>query len=664
MPGFMSDPIGNPAGEAEGATAIPSGAFEQGEWFPDLQMLGRAIGRANAEFGVSDPDTGAQIAPPEPTITTEDANARFGSAGAPELGVKPLKFDAPVPASVAESMAGAKRDEIIRADAAARAPGGLAAGAARMGASFVQSMLDPLDLAAAFVPVVGEARMGGLIARAGLDVGEGFAGRTALRVATGAVQGATGQAGLSAVRYGLSKQEQGDYSASDAMADVLMGGVMGGGLHALIGGAADLIGRRFAATPAARAVDADPEVRETAARTAIGQMADGRPVDVAGAIETTAAARAEAELTNWARLQRGIDAETDANMTAAIGDTGAPDRTAALAAASARLDGLRQNVAGLESDLADAHARAIQGGMDPVTADRLSAIQDEMSGAIPTAQRMALQAEQQMLMDGRGSVDVAGTADELPQARTLSEIGGLQTALSRARDEANSAEVLLNGLRGADASASDAAGVQQVATDRLLRLQGARLASREEVARALAARTIRRFAGAIGAPLDADADEAGAWAAKVLRGEMTPQEALAGIRGVRDAGLASGDADVAAAVARARGRLAAERDSAASALINSDAFRRATGAPDPETEAVRRQAEAVPALQHPELADERPPPFDAAEMAELEAGLRELAENDPEVAAALADMDSQGRLSEGKARAYEAAGRCMMMRAM
>jgi hypothetical protein len=289
MVGLISDPEGNVALDAQGADAFPSGAWEGQDWLGTTKMLGRAMSRGWAEQGVVD-DYGRLVVPPEPTIPADEATKRFGIDGH-------LKFSNPVPESVAQQLYNAKREELMRQDAAAR--GG---GISRMAVGFLAGALDPMNIAASFMPVVGEARMAGALARFGVPGLEGaaeggaaalgsFGARTALRAATGFAGGTAVQVPLSALRYGLSRQEQADYSVADAMADVFMGGLLGGGLHTLVGTAGDVIGQRFARTPQAQVIDDDPAVREAAMRAAVAAVAEGRPVRVGDVLPTATSYR-------------------------------------------------------------------------------------------------------------------------------------------------------------------------------------------------------------------------------------------------------------------------------------------------------------------------------------------------------------------------------------
>lgn len=190
----------------------------------------------------------------------------------------------------------------------------------RGAAMLLTGITDPLNVASAFIPVVGEARAATLLARAtGL-------GRLGTRAAIGAAEGAVGAAILEPAVYGLHQGLQDDYHMVDSLLNVGFGAALGGGLHAAGGTVADAlrVGRdpysRFAALDreqvarvleyekltrkgekpssdtwspamrqaaglepptAARVMDmATPEAREAALRTAVADMVNGRMPDV------------------------------------------------------------------------------------------------------------------------------------------------------------------------------------------------------------------------------------------------------------------------------------------------------------------------------------------------------------------------------------------------
>jgi hypothetical protein len=413
--GLMGEPMGNVATEQPGTALFPSTAFEGQDWFGLSSQLGRGLATSQAELGTVD-DYGRQITPPEAPIAAADANKTYGIPGK-------LTFSAPLPASVAQSMHDAKQDEIAREDAASRTPPGFWPSAARMGAGFVAGALDPTNLAALFVPGLGEARTAGMLARAGVSglgedvlagVAEGgaaaipsLATRTAVRGITGAIGGAAAQAPLAALRYGLSQQEQGDYSALDALGDVM---TMGAGLGALghvgFGAIGDMLGQRFVRSGAGAAVADDPATAEAAMRTSVAQMVSGDPVEVQ-------------PVTMAAFVQR--------NNAAAV----VMARTAAL---QREADALRA-----EADLVPGHAESAESpesmirppALDEATQGRMDAVLNELTDPAnpPTPARHAeLLAEHQMLSEG------AAPGSELEQARSESQRSGLLIAAARIDD--------------------------------------------------------------------------------------------------------------------------------------------------------------------------------------------------------------------------------------
>jgi hypothetical protein len=172
-----------------------------------------------------------------------------------------------------------KRAEIKRQEVLSRSPGGFAMGTAQLGTAFAASLLDPLNVGLAFVPVVGEARYLKYLANA-----RGVLGRTAVRVGVGAAEGAAGAALVEPLIYAAKTQEQADYDFTDSLLNVAFGTVFGGGLHAVAGGigdAARALRPSVAPNTTAARIDAmTPAEREAPLRTAVAQAIEGRQVDV------------------------------------------------------------------------------------------------------------------------------------------------------------------------------------------------------------------------------------------------------------------------------------------------------------------------------------------------------------------------------------------------
>jgi hypothetical protein len=144
-------------------------------------------------------------------------------------------------------------------------------------------MLDPLNVASAFIPVVGEARFAALA---------GCIGVGGARAVTGAVEGAVGAAILEPIVLAGARYEQADYDIVDSLANIAFGAGIGAGLHFAGGALKDRIEVRRTASPIERQIDDLPRAdQEALARTAVAQMSEGRPVDVGPVMDASPAVR-------------------------------------------------------------------------------------------------------------------------------------------------------------------------------------------------------------------------------------------------------------------------------------------------------------------------------------------------------------------------------------
>ncbi len=82
--------------------------------------------------------------------------------------------------------------------------------------------VDPLNIASAFVPIVGEARYARLVASLGRGGGA---------FAKGVAEGAAGAALVDPLIYVQAQQLQQQFGLEDIFADIIVGGILGGGLH-------------------------------------------------------------------------------------------------------------------------------------------------------------------------------------------------------------------------------------------------------------------------------------------------------------------------------------------------------------------------------------------------------------------------------------------------
>lgn len=215
------------------------GAVAEDTWTRSPYSSGeRAKEMFEAEYGKSGLwnliQTGEFISDPDsPIVSADDARRRIGEEGldlsVPDSGIRQRALDILIER---------KKDERRRQDTLSRSPGGLQAGSLKLATAVGVSLLDPINVAASFVPVVGPGRYGLMLSRA-----TGALGRAAVRARVGVVEGIAGQALVEPIVYGTARQEQADYGLADSFVNVTFGGVLGGGLHVGGGAIADAISR-------------------------------------------------------------------------------------------------------------------------------------------------------------------------------------------------------------------------------------------------------------------------------------------------------------------------------------------------------------------------------------------------------------------------------------
>jgi hypothetical protein len=127
-----------------------------------------------------------------------------------------------------------------RAAAIQRGPQGFFPDALGAVTSIGVGMVDPVNIAAFSIPVIGEARMGKIIASAG----DSILARGAARFGQGAAQGAVGTAALQPADWWLHTRDGQDYTMAQAMESIILGAGMGGAFHAIPGGVRDVLARR------------------------------------------------------------------------------------------------------------------------------------------------------------------------------------------------------------------------------------------------------------------------------------------------------------------------------------------------------------------------------------------------------------------------------------
>lgn len=147
-----------------------------------------------------------------------------------------------------------RRDDAARQVLYARREG-VAATAGMFAAGLAGAMMDPVNAAAGFIPILGGTRYAGMLAEAS-TVGA----RAGVRLGIGAVEGAVGAAAVEVPTMALRRDLQDDYSLYDSLANIAFGTVASAGLRGVSGAARDA----WVGIARARELDAlravDPEV--------------------------------------------------------------------------------------------------------------------------------------------------------------------------------------------------------------------------------------------------------------------------------------------------------------------------------------------------------------------------------------------------------------------
>jgi hypothetical protein len=171
----------------------------------------------------------------EPLISRDELNKKYSNLD--------LFFDEDEKQSTVDILVNRKTLERERQSIIARGPegsfnpfnSGFYTGGAKLGTSLAVSIADPINIASAFIPVVGEARFASLVARQGLTKARGI---------RGVVEGAVGAAVVEPIVLTAATAEQADYGLMDSFLNVTFGSIIGGGLHIGAGALKDFRTRR------------------------------------------------------------------------------------------------------------------------------------------------------------------------------------------------------------------------------------------------------------------------------------------------------------------------------------------------------------------------------------------------------------------------------------
>ena len=137
-----------------------------------------------------------------------------------------ITFNRPMSEEEADLLVQNKKEEMIREAIIQAGPKGIVPGVAKFTGGMAAMATDPLELASMFIPIVGATGRARSIARYGKIRGN---------VVVGAKEGAFGSAITEPFYYGLSANQQLDYTMQEALFNIGAGLFLGGGIGSLAG---------------------------------------------------------------------------------------------------------------------------------------------------------------------------------------------------------------------------------------------------------------------------------------------------------------------------------------------------------------------------------------------------------------------------------------------
>jgi hypothetical protein len=172
-----------------------------------------------------------------------------------------------------------KTEELRKADIIARGPQNILAKSSYFIGGLGATVLDPINIGAAFIPVVGEEQFLSSLATKSL---------TTARFVRGAKEGFVGNVAVEPINILTAQADQRDYTVSDSLRNLTFGTLVSGGLHVTFGKIGDayksVTGQDNIYTKIA---NADPALREDMIKYSLGQLAEGKKIDINNFLDRT-----------------------------------------------------------------------------------------------------------------------------------------------------------------------------------------------------------------------------------------------------------------------------------------------------------------------------------------------------------------------------------------
>lgn len=207
------------------------------------------------------------------------------------------------PRSYIDALKDKHMDDMRLANTIQRGPDNIAAQASYFISGIGGTQADVINFGANFVPIVGQYKFMGNIAKQGL---------TRARLMKGAKESFVGNVAIEPIDYNLAKAEQRQYTLKDSMVNIGFGTLVGTGLHFTFSKIGDFYKSKTGKENVYKDIaEAPVELRQDLIKYALGRMSQGKRVNAAEFIEhTKLRANRELKLEDWLELQ----AKTSFNM--------------------------------------------------------------------------------------------------------------------------------------------------------------------------------------------------------------------------------------------------------------------------------------------------------------------------------------------------------------
>ena len=201
-------------------------------------------------------------------MNRDDLNKEYGSLG--------LTFKEDTREGVVNYLVERKKLELERSNIIARGPDGKLAKSFFFLESLATGFVDPINIGASFVPVVGQVRFANMVARSGKNIA---------RMKKGFVEGLVGNAAVEPLVYGVAKSEQADYDIYDSFTNIAVGGFIGSAAHVGFGRIGDFLAeQRGKPNIYQRLAAISPDNQQALLKHSVGRVLKGEKVDTGNVI--------------------------------------------------------------------------------------------------------------------------------------------------------------------------------------------------------------------------------------------------------------------------------------------------------------------------------------------------------------------------------------------